>query len=429
MTHRLIRLGAIGLFAMLWLHAPIALAAHAPQAQAARPAEMAPLRVLLREAAERHPGVAAARQRYEAALARVDGQGLYPDPMVEAGAMRLWGLMGPEIAVSQTFPTGGKLDTERRMAESEVEVARQAWRLAVNALLAEVRRTYYDLYFFQQSAAIVERNKQLLTQMTRIATARYAVGQGKQADVVRLNTQLAEMLHEAVLVRQQRESASAKLMGLLNRPFAPGHVHATEGAIPTPATAPYRLGATAAIQAAEARNPALLRARAEVASGEAALESARTLAAPDVTTRLGLSQAYMGMGWETVVSGMVGATVPVQGRRREAAAIAAAESELAARRSDLADRRREIHVGIQQALTHVRHLEEQVDLYTRGLLPQARQALQSELANYQVGRSDFDAVLTAQLAVYRYEREHQQAIADYQKMLAELDALTAEETP
>ena len=62
-------------------------------------------------------------------------------------------------------------------------------------------------------------------------------------------------------------------------------------------------------------------------------------------------------------------------------------------------------------------------------MPQARQALQAELANYQVGRSDFDAVITAQMDLYRYERDYQQAIADYQKMRAEIDALTAEGLP
>jgi outer membrane protein TolC len=349
--------------------------------------------------------------------------------MVEAGVMSLWGLMGPQLTVVQTFPLGGKLDTERRMAETEVVVAYQAYRTALNELLAEVRATYFDLFFYQQAAGIVERNKQLLTQMNKIATARYAVGQGKQSDVLRTNTQLAEMLHEAVVVRQQREAASAKLMGLLNRTVDVGHIHATEGAIPTPSTAPFNRAATAVAAAAERQNPRILQAQAELAAGEAALAAAQTIATPDVTARLGVAQSYMGMGWQTVVSGMVGTNIPLQSRPREDAAVAAANAELAARRSTLENERRAVHSAVQQTLTHVRHLDEQVKLYAKGLLPQARQALQSELSNYQVGRSDFDAVLSAQMNLYRYERDYQQAIADYQKMLAELNALTAEGLP
>lgn len=406
---------------LLWVAVPLsgpAIAAPAPAVEA-----------LQQEAIRQNPQVRGARERFEAARARVGGKGLRPDPMVEAGAMSLWGLMGPQVSVSQTFPLGGKLTTERQMAEAEVAVAEQQYRTVMNELKAEIRRTYYDLYFYQQAAAIVERNKQVLTQMGKIANARYAVGQGKQSDVVRTNTQLAETLHEAVVIRQQRESASVKLMGLLNRKLEVGHIHPAEKAVPTPATVPFTTAPSELLAAAEASNPAILEARADVVAAEAALASARTIATPDVTAKLGVGQSYMGMGWQTVVSGMVGANVPMASRKREEAAVAAAEADLASRRSALENRRREVSVGLQQSLTHIRHLEEQVRLFTKGVLPQARQALQSELSNYQVGRSDFDAVLAAQMNLFRYERDYHQAIADYQKMLADIEALTAQGVP
>ncbi|MNS27275.1 outer membrane channel protein [compost metagenome] len=419
---------------LLWAAVPGAAlpawAANAPTkipATPAKPPTTPTLDALLKEAVERSPGVRAAKERYEAARARVPGQGLRPDPMVEGGVMSLWGLMGPEVSVSQTFPLGGKLETERQMAESEVAVAHQAYRAALNELLAEVKRAYYDLYFYQQSAAIVERNKQLLTQLAKIANARYAVGQGKQSDVLRINTQLAEVMNEAVLVRQQLEGNNARLLGLLNRKFDSSPK--AMAPIPSLKAVPFNRPVTEILKAAESRNPAILQAQAALVAGEAALASARTISTPDVTTKLGVAQAYMGMGWETVVSGMVGTNIPVSSRQREAAAVGAAETELAARRSGLEDQRRAVTAGVHRYLADIRNLAERVRLYELGLLPQARQALQSELANYQVGRSDFDAVLTAQLNLYRYERDLQQAIADYQKALVEIEALTAEGLP
>lgn len=418
--HRLARALLAG---VIWASAP-ALALGARESD--MPAALDPL---LAEATRENPRVKEAQARYQAARARALGQGLRPDPMVEAGVMNLWGLMGPQLTVSQTFPLGGKLDRDRQLAEAEVALAYQEYRAALNGLLAEVRQSYFDLYFYQQAAAIVERNKQVLTQMSKIANARYALGQGKQSDVLRTQTQLAEMLHEAVVVRQQRESASVKLMGLLNRRLEVGHIHPTEQAIPTPVTAPLKRKPAELVAAAEAGNPEVLRARSAIAQAEAALASSRTIGTPDLTTRLGVARSYMDMGWQTVVTGMVGANLPLSSRQREAAAVAGGEAELAARRAALEDTRREVVTGLQQALTHVRHLEEQVRLFDRGVLPQARQALQSELSNYQVGRSDFDAVLAAQMNLYRYERDYQQAIADYQKMLAEIAALTGEGLP
>lgn len=420
---------AVGLLSAATFALPSPSWAAATATTAAKSVATPSLDALLKEATERHPGVREAQQRYEAARARVSGQGLRPDPMIEAGAMSLVGLMGPQVSVSQTFPLGGKLQTERQAAEADVAVAYQAYRVALNEVLAQVREAYYDLYVYQQAAALVERNKQLLGQMSRIASARYAVGQGKQSDLIRINTQLAEMLREAVVVRQQRESASVRLMGLLNRPIEVGHIHSAEGPIPTPVNKPFTRAASDVLAEATASNPGILQAHAELAAGEAALGLARTLATPDVTAKLGVGRSYMDMGWQTVVTGMVGANIPIGSQARGASAVAAAEAELAARRSAVENQLREVTVQLQDALTHVRHLEEQVKLYTKGVLPQARQALQSELANYQVGRSDFVTVLSAQMDLYRYERDYQQAIADYQKMLAEIDALTAQGLP
>lgn len=398
----------------------------APSAKVPAASKPAPaLEALLKEAAERHPGVHAAHARYQAARARVGGEGLRPDPMVEAGVMSLIGLMGPQLTVAQTFPLGGKLELARAQAEREAEVAKFTYMAALNDLAAQVKTTYYALYAAQQGALIVERNKVLIQQMGRIAGARYAVGQGKQADVVRTQSQLAEMLHEAVLVRQARERASVTLMGLLNRSAATTHVHAFEGELTVP---PVKTATEqtleAALAEAEAHNPEIAMARAEVAVAEAALAAAHAIAVPDLTARVGVAQSYMDMGWRPVVTAMVGTNVPLESRKREEAATAAAVAELAARLSTLDDRRRAVRVGLVEALTHVRHLEEQADLYAKGLLPQSRQALASELANYQVGRSDFDAVIAAQMSLFRYEREERVAIADYHTMRAEIDRLT-----
>lgn len=394
---------------------------------ATRPVPMPAVEAMVKEALEQNPSVREARQRYLSASARVGGQGLRPDPMLEGGVMSLLGFMGPQVSVSQTFPLGGKLAAERAMASAETAVAFQEYRMVVNDLQAEVGRTFYDLYALQQAALAVEKNKQLLGQMNKLASSRYAVGQGKQSDVVRASMQLAEMLHEAVMVRQQLESTSVKLMGLLNKTVPAGHVHG--GAIATPTTPPVVRTPADLMATAMQRNPGILKVRAELVVGQAALVAARAIATPDVTTKVGLGQAYMGMGWQTVVSGMVGTNLPIGSRTRADAAVKAAEAEVTGRQAAVERRQREVEVGLQQALSHIRHLTEQVRLYQNGLLPQARLAIQSELGNYQVGRSDFDAVLAAQMNLYRNERDYHQALADYRKMLVEIEAFTAEGVP
>ena len=403
----------------------IAIAAAAPAPASSRAAQVHldfTLQRLVDQARQHNPAIEAARQRWQAARHRANGEGLLPDPMIGAQMMSLNTFQGPQVTASQTFPLGGKLGLARRLAEQEAEAARLAYLAEVNRVAAEVRAAYYDALFQKRATAIVARTKDLMTRMSRIAATKYAVGTGKQGDPLRANVQVAEMLHEGVQLRQQAHATATRLRGLVAPEGEPLPALTADLALTTPL--PTSPALEAALAAAEARNPVIGEARAMVPAGETLVETAKTVATPDLSAQLGIGRSYMDMGWMTALSGMVGVNVPFpNGHTRQEAAVAGAEAELAARRAPLADRRRQVRVAIEETLGHLGHYAEQVRLYQHGILPQARQALEAELANYQTNRSDFDAWLAAQVTLYRYEREAYEAIAEYHKMHAELQAL------
>lgn len=400
-----------------------AVVATAPAPPPAAPRAEAALARLSDEARSRNPGVEAARLRWEAARRRVAGEGLLPDPLLGASLMSLSTLQGPQLTAAQTFPLGGRLGLARSLAEQEAEVARLAYLAEQNRTLAALAAAYHEARYLRRAGAIVARTKDLMARMSRIAAAKYAVGTGKQGDPLRANVQLAEMLHEGLLLRQRRDANLARLGGLLGRP--PGEAVDLGGELQLGEALPAAPRLAAALAAAEAHNPMLGEARAMVAAGELALAAAATTATPELSAQLGVGRAYMDQGWMTALSGMVGVNVPFpHGQARQEAALGSAEAELAARRATLEGRRRQVRVELEETLGHLHHLHEQLRLYQRGILPQARQALEAELANYQTNRSDFDAWLAAQVNLYRYEREAYAALADHHKMRAELAALT-----
>ncbi len=405
-------------------------AAHAatqpPAALPVAPPRNPELARLLEDARRRSPAIEAARLRWQASRARVAGEGLPPDPMLSVGAMNLLGLQGPQVTASQAFPLGGKLALAREAAEREAEVARWGYLTALNRVAADVKVAYYELYYLHHAAATVARTRDLMARMSRIATTRYAVGQGKQGDPLRANVQVSEMLQEGIAVRQQADAAAARLRGLLDRTgVAEPHTAIAAAAVTFSAALPPAPALADVFTAVEARNPELGEARAMVAAAETALASAGTIATPDLSAQVGIGRAYMDMGWMTALSGMVGVSVPFPyAQARRDAAVEAGRADVAARRAALDDRRREARVRAEEVVTQLRRRAEQLRLYQHGILPQARQALQAELANYQTNRSDFDAWLAAQVSLYRYERESHEAFAEYHKMRAELDALT-----
>jgi cobalt-zinc-cadmium efflux system outer membrane protein len=387
------------------------------------PLELTPL---LLEARTHHPGLLSAKLAWQAAQARVGGQGLLPDPMLQASLMNILRLQGPQVSVSQSFPLGGKLALQREMAEREAIVARYAYLVEVNKTLGDVKMAYYDLYAAQQTEAIVETTHGLAGNLSRIATSRYGVGLGKQVDPLRANLHVADVLHEAVQARQIREAVATRLTGLLARApgntiTPPGQAH-VELALGSPRQLPQVLAQ------ANLHNPALAKARAEVRLAETARDLASTITTPDVDAQVGIGEVFMDQGWQTALSGMVGVNLPYpNGQRRKDAAVSAALQTLAAKQADVADQTRIIDARSLELVLGLGHLAEQIQIDRRAVLPQARQALAAEIANYQVGKSDYDALLNAQTDVYRFERDTAVAVADYAKMRSELETLTGQE--
>ncbi|HEY9722447.1 MAG TPA: TolC family protein [Oscillatoriaceae cyanobacterium] len=387
--------------------------------------ELAPLLV---EAKSHAPGLAEARAEWEAALARAKGEGQLPDPMLQARLMSITRLMGPQVAVSQSIPLGGKLDLRRRIAERQADVARFAYLDAVNRVLGHVKTAYFDLYDAQRAEATAERARLVASRAVKIATTRYAVGTGTQAEPARANVQLAEIIHDTITFHQQRETSAVKLLGLLDRPMIGLGDDAALGRVPDLSTRPFTRPIESVIAEADAHNPAIAQARAELDVARLEAELAGKEAVPDLDTQLGVGQVYMDRGWETALSGMVSINLPIgPARQRDEAAVAAASDTVKAREANLADRTLEVHTRLYEMMHHLVHLNAQVKLYDRGVLPQARQALASEMANFEVDRGSFDALSSAEADLYHDERDEAMAIADYHKMLAELETLTGQE--
>jgi outer membrane protein TolC len=69
------------------------------------------------------------------------------------------------------------------------------------------------------------------------------------------------------------------------------------------------------------------------------------------------------------------------------------------------------------------------ELYKTGILPQARQSLESSVIGYRVSKVDFLTMLDSMVTLFTYEREYYGSVSDYQVKRAQLEALVGEELP
>lgn len=394
------------------------------------PAE-ATLASLVAELERNNPELEAARRDVDMRLARVAPAGALPDPTLSAGSMA--GFSRPpffpssatpdgsrQVGITQEFPFPGKRALRTQVASAEVEAQRWEYETRRVLLVAQLKETYLEYTLATRSLELVVENLTLLEQLRQIAETQFRVGRGNQQDVVKAQLETSLLIERRELLARQRDTLVARLNALLYRP-ANGAVRAdlafTVEALP---------GDVVSLQAlAEARYPALHRDRRLVERGQHALAFARKDVLPDFAVNVNVQRVVGGMPWMYGVDFMV--KVPLYWQRKQrpmiAEAAAALESTRKMRENTQAMAIAEVAEEYLAAVT-TRHL---VALYSESVLPQARLALQSSLAGYQVGSVDFLTLITNFSSILNAEIAHLEQQTRYHQALARLEPLVGAE--
>jgi outer membrane protein TolC len=82
-----------------------------------------------------------------------------------------------------------------------------------------------------------------------------------------------------------------------------------------------------------------------------------------------------------------------------------------------------IRLGIGDGLARLEGSRNLARLYEQGIIPQASNTYEATLAAYRAGKGEFMNVLDSRMAVFNYEREYHDAVAEHQMQLARLEAV------
>ncbi|HET8634393.1 MAG TPA: TolC family protein [Gemmatimonadales bacterium] len=376
------------------------------------------------EAANPRVGAAAARAR--AAEARISPTRRPPDPQLQFGLMNRslpgFGLADPlgmnQVQLMQMIPFPGKLGMAGQVASSKAEAERArsadvAWDVRARAAMA-----FYELYRMDHSLQVADETLRILRDLATTASSMYSVGEGRQADVLRAQVEVARMSEDITRMQTERVSAAARLNALLS--LDPS----TPVGVPVQPAFPDTLPPLDSLVAEAERNrPMVLAAAAEVRAADAGVRLARREIWPDFQVGVQYGQRPMDGGTDRMVSLMLGVNLPVfagsrqLAMRREAGAMQQmAEAELAAMQADTRARVAELQASAERA----RRLGE---LYRGTILPQAHTMVDAALASYRAGNVDFMTLLDDQMTVNQYRQDLYALEAERGQALAELEML------
>jgi outer membrane protein TolC len=323
-----------------------------------------------------------------------------------------------QVGVSQKLPFPGKLGLKTNMAEKDVEIAKENLRDLQLQLVRDLKLSYYELCYIQTAIDITRQNKSLLEQFVKIAQSKYTVGKGIQQDVIKAQVELSKSLEESIRLEELKVKEAARLNTLMNR-LPQSSLSVEHGIQQTP----FHFTIEDLQKRAVANHPTLkklqiLRQRTLVAKNLAERESY-----PDVNVglRYAKREAIQRMENPDLVSGYVSINIPLwyetkQKRKASQELNRAREIE-----QTLNKTKNRIYLEIKERLEEEARGGERIALIRTGIIPQARQSLESALAAYSVDKVDFLTLLDNQIALFKWQLQEHREITNYEKTLALLE--------
>ena len=181
------------------------------------------LPTLIQLAYERNPRIKAARTEWQATIEKFPQMTSLPDPMLMYGYFlrNVETRVGPQrhrLGISQSFPYPGTLKAAGEVNQKQVEIQEKKYEQTVRDVIVGVKLAYYELTYLEQAIQIVTQNQELMDHVVKVVTMRYAENKATFSDLMKAQSQQAQLAYDAVLLYELREVEQASIRAFLDLP-------------------------------------------------------------------------------------------------------------------------------------------------------------------------------------------------------------------
>ncbi|MBU1001777.1 MAG: TolC family protein [Proteobacteria bacterium] len=389
------------------------------------------LQALIAEGQANNQELASLRRMAEALRAEAPFAGSLQDPQLGIGlanvpldtfALDQEAMTQKQLFIGQKVPWFGTLALSEQAALLKAVRQEAQVRAKSLELTRMISAAWYDLAFVQRSLQTNLSLEALVTQALRVAETRYATGKGLQQDILSAQVQLSELLDEQETLERRSRTLSDRINSLLNRD-AFRALPMAEGPWPE-TTLPHAEELKRLVLQA---NPGVAVRRTDVDSAALAVQLAEKDYYPDMDFKLAYGQRednpMTGQDRADFISGSVGFSVPLWQATRQDSKLDGAQKKLDAAKMSLTALERTLPHQLDALLAEIDGYAKNYDLLDSALTVQAAQWAGASLAAYEVGKIEFDTMLSAQMRLLRYELRTERYQFERLKKLAELEEL------
>lgn len=390
-----------------------------------------PLQELVREVERSNPEIAASLHAWKAATNVPRQASALPDTEItvqqfSVGSPRPFaGFSNSDFAyvgigASQVLPYPGKRRLRSEVAEREADSIHAQSDGVRRQAIETLKLVYFKLAYLQQTLPVLERNDQLLSQIQQVVESRYRVGQGNQQDVLKAQLQHTKILQEIAMHHQEEEQLEAQLKQVLNRSQSSLDI-VTEPLTPTS----LKYSDADLLNHVRDQNPDVRSRSKMVQRQESKVELSHKEFRPDFN----VSYMYEHTADKFHDYYMASFGIRLPNRGRQSAALAEAMQNQERAKQELQAETQRVLSEVEQQYVLVRRSEDQLKIYTEGLIPQSEATFQAGQAAYQSNRHDFTTLLSSFLDVLNSNLEYQRELVEHESALARLERLTGVSLP
>jgi len=360
-------------------------------------------------------GVAAA---LEESQGRQMSAGAYLNPTVSGAAGR-GSIRDPRtgvsiaertITVEQPLEWPGKRLARQRAADAGFSGALAGVEEAKVAVTAEVKAGFYQLLFAQQDARLAKENLRTVEDFVTLIRARVETKESPKFELVKATVELQKADKDLARAENALLVSRANLNKIAGK--ALGEQFAILGEFEVPKS---DLNLRLLTEHAMARHPALRRQEKVVEQAQFALEHERAARIPNVSV---IGQYHREAGDESVMAGM---SVPVPIWYRRQGEIGTAMGTHHRAQAERIRIQYELEQAVTQYFQEMQTAQRQIQVFEKGLLYQAKEALDIARFSFRNGVASLLEVIDAQRVHRQTLLESTQARAAYSLALARLE--------
>lgn len=389
-------------------------------------------------ALENNPNLAQMQARYEAMKNIPSQVGTLPDPILTLGAANFptdsfnrtqEAMTQLQVGFVQAFPFPGKLTLKEDVAEFEAKAAYYDIAEMRLLLAKNVSHKWWQLFYLDRAIETVDKNQALLKQFIEVAKTKYTTGKGLQQDVLLSQLELSKLINQKIQIVALKAAQMIQLNILMD--ITPRSVITLPQQLNF--SQPHLLAEERLYQLAIKSRPLLQKHKQLISAANSRLDLAERDYYPDFNIgvfygdRIGQNPQPMGGDRADLFSIKLGIKIPLYAGSKQSYKVKQRISEQFKFKYAYADESNQVKADIASYITDYRRSEQQRSLFETGILPQARQTVQSMLAGYQVSEVDFLNLVGSQVTLFNYELQFWQSVSQSNQALASIQASIGKE--